>query len=116
MSGESVAPYVSEEANAEQELRALGLERARHFLLFMQGIAASPRRYRPYWSRSAFATFKGRTVYRKEQDDAFIIYVVETEKDGATRVTLIQAALNSDFEDKASILAVLLPRLRDFFR
>jgi hypothetical protein len=106
---------VKGDIDAGVELRALGLEAARHLFLHLQKAASRSRAFRPYWKGGAFATYRGRLVHRRDHGAGFILYVVETESDGGLRVTLIYAGLAASFVDDEAILNMVTPRLKDFF-
>lgn len=112
MGGESIAPYVSQGIDAGVELRGLGLDKARYFLLHMQEVV-SKSGYRSYWQGRAH---RGRSVRTKEHQGCFIVYVVETERDNSVRATLIYAGRTAVFANDAAVQAVVEPRLKDFFR
>jgi hypothetical protein len=115
VTNESVAPYVSNGIDAGLELRALGLDVARYFLEHLQKVASNSRAYRPYWKGGAFAAYRGRLVHRKDYRGWFIIYVVETESDGALRVTLIHAGIGTSLASPQAVMVLIRPRLKDFF-
>jgi hypothetical protein len=103
---------VSQGIDAGLELRNLGLDEAEFFLVYMQKVAAK-RGYRPYWKGRPY---RGRSVHRKNHGGCFIVYVVETESDGARRVTLIYAGRIVAFANQAAIEVFVTPRLKDFFK
>jgi hypothetical protein len=113
MSGPTLAPYVSDEVDAGLELRALGLKIAAYFIEHMQH-AASKSGIQPYWTADELGVYQGRTLRRTKHLGCFIIYVIESERDGSRRVTLMLAAPAADFAVDADIWAVLRPRLKDF--
>lgn len=115
MADGSLAPYVSENIDAGLELRALGLPRARYFFEHLQKVAAY-KAYRPYWKGDEFCAYRGRKAHKKDHRDCFIVYVVETERDGALQVTLIYADRLAAFADDKAIEAFIMPRLKDYFK
>lgn len=115
MADGSLAPYVSEDIDAGLELRALGLPMARYFFEHLQKVAAY-KAYRPYWKGDEFCAYRGRKAHKKDRQGCFIVYVVETERDGALRVTLICAGRLAAFADEKAIQAFITPRLEDYFK
>ncbi|MFL6846570.1 MAG: hypothetical protein ACJ8ER_17020 [Allosphingosinicella sp.] len=111
MSNVAIAPYASQGVDAGLELENLGLDEAAFFLLYLQR-AATKSGVREYWRGTAF---RGRSILREDHNGCFIVYVVETERDGSVRVTLLLAARAAAFPTPEAVDAILRPRLEDFF-
>ena len=90
----------------------------------MQAVVARKRRFE---SDASFHRFNGRDVYKADFDDGFILNVVDEEKGGSLRLTLMLAGRIADFTspDVSSVWSeralkavrqLVEARLKDFSR
>jgi len=122
---EQIAPYVSGAVDAGNELKGLGLDTARFFILHMQSIVSGKRNYT---GDQTFCTVDGIDVYNADFRDRFVLYAVEIDDDGTLCITVILAGSIGAFLGPgdsrgvlsgaaiAAIRSIVERRVRDFFQ